>query len=37
MARSLPLKGDLVEGVVDRVPGYFFSKVGVDSVVRDVV
>lgn len=29
--------GDLIEGVVDRVPGYFFGEVGVDGVVRDAV
>jgi hypothetical protein len=29
--------GGLVEGVVDRVPSYFFGEVGVDSVVRGTV
>lgn len=37
LARSLPPGGDLIEGVVDRVPGYFFGEVGVDGVVRDAV
>lgn len=29
--------GDLVEGIVDRVPSYFFGEVGVDGVMRGAV